>query len=118
LKGAFKLVSDQAIRISTDTLQINQIQELRAKTSSSVIGGTALLIPSSLIGSSGLVLTIAGNSSLSDYGIIEVIFGAPIAALGTIGVVSGIKLISNGKKCQRSKWEYTIVLETPLASEK
>ena len=118
LKGAFKVVSDHAILIKTDTLQINQIQGLSAKTSSSIIGGTALLIPSSLIGGSGLVLTIAGIASLSDYGLIGIIFGAPIAALGTIGVISGIKLLSNGKKFQRSKWEYTIVLATPLEAEK
>ena len=117
-KGKFKVVSDQAILINEDTIPISQIQKLNAKTSSSKLGGTALLVPGGLVGAGGTALTIAGLASLSEYGIIGVVIGAPSAVLGIFVVVKGVQLLSNGRKFDPSKWEYTISYSLPLEARK
>ena len=113
-KGNFKVISNEAITIGGDTIAVNQLQELRSKTTSTTIGGVAWLVPGAIIGASGTAITISGLAQLGGYGIIGVVLGAPLAALGTIGVIKGVRLLSNGKKFTPSKWEYTIVNPTPL----
>lgn len=114
LKGKFKTISNEAITIGSDTIPVSQLQEIRSKTSSSKVGGFALLVPGSIIGSGGAILTIAGLVELSGYGIIGVVLGVPLATLGTIGVIKGVQLLSNGKKFRPSMWEYTIAMPTPF----
>ncbi|MBA4411551.1 MAG: hypothetical protein Q8S54_00010 [Bacteroidota bacterium] len=106
-KGNLKIISDQSICINSDTIQLDQIQEISAKSVSRQIGGTALIIPSGLLGGSGLALVGAGLASADGYGILGVIFGVPVAAVGILGVYLGIKLIK-GKKFSPSRWEYRI----------
>lgn len=113
-KGNFKVISNEAITIGGDTIAVNQLQEVRSKTTSTTIGGVAWLVPGAIIGASGTAITISGLTQLGGYGIIGVVLGAPLAALGTIGVIKGVRLLSNGKKFTPSKWEYTIVNPTPL----
>ena len=107
-KGILKIVSDQSICINSDTLLINQIQEISAKTASRQIGGTALVIPGGFLTGAGLTFIGYGLASADGYGFLAVIFGAPVAAVGILGVYLGIKLIK-GKKFSPSRWEYRIV---------
>lgn len=107
-KGLLKIVSDQSICINSDTLLINQIQEITSKSSSRKVGGTALIIPGGVLTIGGLTLIGVGLASSDGYGFLGVVMGAPVAAVGILGIYLGIKMIK-GKKFSPSKWEYRIV---------
>jgi len=107
-KGILKILSNQSILINSDTIKLNQIQEIDAKTSARQAGGVALLVPSTAVGGFGLWAIGAGLAAHDGYGMLAVIIGAPFAAVGALGIYVGAKLISNGRKFNTSRWEYRI----------
>ena len=111
-RGNFKVLSDKAILISSDTILVSQIQELRAQTSSSQIGGIALVVPGSIIGGLGLVGIGVGIAE-GGYGLIAAILVTPIAGIAIFGAIKGVQLLSRGKKFSSSKWKYTITAIPP-----
>lgn len=112
-KGTLKVISDESIAINSDTILLSQIQELRVKTFSNQFGGGVLLASGSFVGGFGLVFVGAGIAEASGYGIIAIIFGAPLAAVGIFGAIKGVKLLSGGKKFVPTKWEYKIINTVP-----
>lgn len=112
-KGKLKVISDNLICINSDTLSLNQIQELRAKTFSSRMGGIALLAPGSVVGGFGLYAIGTGLAE-GGWGFLAVIIGTPPALVGITGAIIGARLLSKGKKFGPSKWEYKIKSPEPL----
>jgi len=112
-KGKLKVISDKLICINSDTLSLNQIQELRAKTVSSGLGGAALLVPGSLLGGFGLYAIGIGLAE-GGWGFLAVMIGTPPALVGITGVLIGARLLSKGKKFSPSKWEYKLNSSEPL----
>ena len=108
-KGALTILSDKAILVNSDTILISNIQQFYSRTFSTRLGGGILLTSGSLIGGLGLAATVAGISDGGGYALLAVLLGVPIAALGIIGVVKGVKYLSRGKKFDPSKWEYRIL---------
>ncbi|MFY9153921.1 MAG: hypothetical protein WAO52_18010 [Prolixibacteraceae bacterium] len=106
-KGKLKVISDQLVSIGSDTLSLNQIQELRAKTSSSNVGGIALLAPGSFIGAWGLNVMGIGLAE-GGWGFLAVFIGTPPALVGVTGAIIGGKLLFKGKKFNPSRWEYKL----------
>lgn len=106
-KGKFKVISDKLVRIDSDTLSLNQIQELRARTSSSNVVGLALLAPGSFIGAWGLNVMGIGLAE-GGWGFLAVIIGTPPALVGVTGAIVGGKLLFKGKKFNPSRWEYKL----------
>ena len=107
-KGILKIISEKTIAINSDTLQISQIQEISAKTTSRTVGGVALLIPSAYIGGLGIWAVAAGLGSLDNFGALAIVIGAPLAVVGLFGIYAGAKFIFNGRKFSPSRWEYSI----------
>ena len=107
-KGDFKILSNQAILINSDTILVSQIQGLSANTTSTQFSGLALIVPGSIIGGVGIVATVAGIIDGGGYGTLGVVMGVPLAGIGIFGVVKGIQLLSNGKRFPSSKWKYKI----------
>jgi len=107
-KGKLKVVSDQLICIGADTLTLNQVRELRAKTSSSKLGGIALLAPGSFLGGFGLYAIGIGLAE-GGWGFLAVIIGTPPAVVGVTGAIIGAKLLLKGKKFDHYKWKYKLI---------
>lgn len=106
-KGKFKVISDKFVSIGSDTLSLNQIQELRARTSSSNVGGLALLVPGSFIGGWGLNVMAIGLAE-GGWGFLAVFIGTPPALVGVTGAIVGGKLLFKGKKFNPSRWGYKL----------
>ncbi|MGQ7868381.1 hypothetical protein [Sunxiuqinia sp. sy24] len=113
-KGKFQIVSQEALAIGSDTINLSQIDELFAKTSSSNLGGSALSILGIWAGAGGLAGTVAVAAEGS-FALVLIPFTASIAALGTFGAIKGIQLLSRGKKYKSFKWEYTMIIPTSPA---
>ena len=109
-KGVLSVISDKALLVNSDTIQISKIQQFYSRTSSSGLGGGILLTSGSLIGGLGIYAVVAGISE-GGYALLAVIFTAPIAAFGIIGAAKGVKYLSRGRKFEPSKWEY--IIKTP-----
>lgn len=106
LKGNLKVISDQSIMVNSDTILLSQIQELRARTSSSLLGGLGMVVPGVVIGSAAIYAVIASLAEAGGYAIISVIVFTPLAAAGTFVAIKGIQLLLNGKKFPSWRWEY------------
>ncbi len=113
-KGNFTVLSDQEILINTDTIQISHIQELRAKTATSIAGGLAILIPGALIGSLSVYAIAIAVVEAGGYAIIGIILFAPLATIGILAAVIGARILSNGKKFVPYKWKFSTI--TPSTS--
>jgi len=110
-KGTFKVISDQIILVNSDTIRINQVQELSAKKFSNQLGGGVLMATGVVTSGLGLTLVVAGI--LESYVLIGLVLGGPIAAVGVIGVIKGVKILSRGKRFGSSKWAYHINIPKP-----
>ena len=77
MKGKLKVISDQAILVNSDTILISQIQELRARTSSSLLGGLGMTVPGGVIGSAALYAIVTSLAEAGGYAIISVIVFTP-----------------------------------------
>lgn len=111
-KGTLKVISDQSILIDSDTILINQIQLLNAKTFSSKLGGGILVAAGSFFGGLGVAGVGSALLSADSYAILGIVF-APLGVLGIIGVIKGVKLISRGRKFNPSDWEYRVITSAP-----
>jgi len=107
--GYLKILSDQLIIINSDTILISQVQGIRARTSSSQLNGIALVVPGTIIGGLGVAGAVAGAIE-GGYALVAAIFVVPVAAIGIVGTIKGIQLLSNGKKFPSSKWKYKIAI--------
>jgi hypothetical protein len=106
MKGKLKVISDQAILVNSDTILISQIQELRARRSSSLLGGLGMTVPGGVIGSAALYAIVTSLAEAGGYAIISVIVFTPLAAAGMFVAIKGVQLLINGKKFSSWKWEY------------
>lgn len=106
MKGKLKVISDQAILVNSDTILISQIQELRARTSSSLLGGLVMAVHGGVIGSAALYAIVTSLVEAGGYAIISVIVFTPLAAAGMFVAIKGVQLLINGKKFSSCKWEY------------
>ncbi len=111
-KGNFKVLSDKAILINSDTIVVSQIQELFAKTSSSQLGGLALAIPGTIIGGLGIAVIGTGIAE-GGYVLVGAIMITPIAGIAIYAAIKGVQRLSRGKKYSSAKWKYTITSLSP-----
>lgn len=116
-KGVFKVISDQSILINSDTILINQIQGLNAKTFSSKLGGVTLVTAGGFLGGIGLVGVGSAILSADSYAFLGIVL-APLGALGIIAAIKGVKLLSRGRKFSPADWEYSVITSAPLQVSK
>ncbi len=107
-RGTFQIISKEALTIGSDTIRLEHVDLLCAKTSASNLGGGALSLLGIWAGTGGLTGTVVAVSEGS-YALLLIPFTASIAALGTFGAIKGIQLLSRGKKYKSFRWEYVIV---------
>ena len=94
--------------VNSDTIRVNQVQELSAKKFSNQLGDGVLVATGGLIGGAGLTLLVAGIADSGGYALLGIVIGGPIAAVGIIGAIIGVKTLSRGKRFGASQWKYQL----------
>jgi hypothetical protein len=64
-------------------------------------------------GACGLTLLVAGIADSGGYALLGIVLGGPIAAVGIIGAIIGVKTLSRGKRFGASKWKYQLNVPNP-----
>ncbi|WP_159521085.1 hypothetical protein [Sunxiuqinia indica] len=112
-KGKFKIIDKESILVNSDTIKINQIQELYAKLSTSNFTGGVFTLLGSWTGVGGISGTVMAVSE-GGFAILAIPFAAGIGTFGTLLAIKGVQLLSRGRKFNTAKWEYLIIQEPSL----
>jgi hypothetical protein len=111
IKGKFDIVNDSILVIEKDTVDIKDIAKIRAKPIGSYIAG-------GLLTGGGIALTATGSVIIVQAALTEeymimvlgLLAGSSMIVVGVPIAVSGVLVMTIGKKYTREKWDFRILI--------
>jgi hypothetical protein len=113
-KGRLDIISSDAIALQQDTIAIDEIARIRAKsTGAKVAGGLTTGLGAALFSGGIVVLVETFSQNVFIITVLGLVVGGAMITYGAILIPTGILILTIGKKYSRDKWDFQIVQYAP-----